>query len=267
MKQIKIRGAQFFYEELGPKKEETILMIHGHPFDHTMWQYQYEILKGYHILIPDLRGYGKSDYKFEKIFIEEQALDLRLMLDELEINNVHLIGLSMGGQIIVEFLRLFPEKVKSLIMCASSPTAENEQSYKKRMELAERIRKIGMKEYSIEDIHKYLHPQTIEAKNEVYNHLLAMMQNTPTEGAIASHKGRSERRDNFKYLREIKVPSLVIAGEQDFFFPVVQIKEVASQIKKSEFRIIPDTGHLPNMEKPKVFNSIISDFYRKIVDA
>ncbi len=267
MKNIKIRGSQYFYEECGHQNKEVILMIHGHPFDHSMWKYQYETLRKYHVLIPDLRGYGLSDYDFKKIFIEEQALDLRLMLDELKIENVHLIGLSMGGQIIIEFLRLFPKKVNSLIICASSPVAENDQSYKHRLKLAESINKIGMKEYSNEEIHKYLHPSTIDTKNEVYNHLLTMMQNTSVEGAVASHRGRAERRNNFPYLREIKVPSLVIAGEQDFFFPVEEIKDVSNHIEGSEFEIIPNTGHLPNMENSKAFNKIIADFYSKIIDS
>ena len=261
---MKIRGTQFFYEELGAQQEEAILMVHGHPFDHSMWRYQYDTLSNYHLLIPDLRGYGKSDYNFDRIFIEEQALDLRLMLDALGIQKVHLIGLSMGGQIIVEFMRLFPEKVKSLIICASSPAAENEESYRDRIALSKRVRKMGMDAYAAEDIHKYLHPDTLKAKSEVYSHLLTMMQGTSVEGAIASLRGRAERRDNYAYLQEIKVPTLVIAGEQDFFFPIEELKAIANQIKTATLEIIPHTGHLPNMENPKAFNEIIGHFYQNV---
>ncbi|MEJ2614524.1 MAG: alpha/beta hydrolase [Ignavibacteriaceae bacterium] len=130
-------------------------MIHGHPFDHSVWNYQLEALKDFRLILPDLTGYGKTDSKAQKIFIEEQALDLAILLDELKIQRVHLIGLSMGGQIIVEFTRLFPDRVISLVICDSTPTGETKPSYYKRLDLAERIQSIGMQQYTEKDIHKY----------------------------------------------------------------------------------------------------------------
>src|SRR5438445_4248719 len=102
MQHIKIRGNNHFYEDLHPDKKDTVLLVHGHPFDHSMWKYQYDSLKNFRLILPDLKGYGKTDYNFPKIYIEEQALDMAFLLDALNIDKVHLIGLSMGGQIIVE---------------------------------------------------------------------------------------------------------------------------------------------------------------------
>ncbi len=78
MSKIKIRGCKFFYEDRNKEKSDVIVLVHGHPFNHTMWKYQYEILNDYRLILPDLRGYGKSDFDFEKIFIEEHALDLSI---------------------------------------------------------------------------------------------------------------------------------------------------------------------------------------------
>jgi len=263
MGNIKIRGNCFFYEDLNSQKPEVILLVHGHPFDHTMWKYQYETLSNFRLILPDLKGYGKSDFKFNKIFIEEQALDLALLLDELGIQKVHLIGLSMGGQIIVEFQRLFPARVNSLIICASLPNAETAESYKNRLNLVASMNKIGMLEYTKKDIHKYINLDEIKTNSEVYHHLFKMMTETKKEGAIASHKGRAERRNNFGHLKSIDLPTLVIAGEKDYFFQVDDVEKVALEIKGSEFRIIKDSGHLPNMEKPKAFNKMIKNFYEK----
>src|SRR5690625_509468 len=99
MKEIKIRGNKHFYRDLNAEKKETILLVHGHPFDNSMWNYQINALKDFRLILPDLKGYGKTDYAFDKIFIEAQALDLLILLDSLQIEKVHLIGLSMGGQI------------------------------------------------------------------------------------------------------------------------------------------------------------------------
>jgi len=261
MNHIKIRGNNHYFEDINPEKKETILLVHGHPFDHTMWRYQINTLNHFRLILPDLKGYGKTDYKFEKIYIEEQALDLALLLDDLNIDKVRLIGLSMGGQIIVEFARLFPHRALSLVICDSNPASETEVSYRNRLELAEKMLSIGMKDYTGQDIYKYLHSNTINEKGDAYKHLYQMMINTKVEGAVASHRGRAERRENFNYLKEIKVPTLVIVGESDFFTPVNEMKEIASKIPNSKFAVVAKAGHIPNMEQPEVFNKLLKDFY------
>lgn len=265
MQKTIIRGYTYFYNDLNPEKTEAILLVHGHPFDHTMWRYQHNALKEYRLILPDLKGYGKTEYKFDKIHIEEQALDLALLLDNLNINKVHLIGLSMGGQIIVEFARLFRNRVKSLILCDTNPAGENEISHKNRLNLAKEISSIGMKEYTEQNIHKYLHPLTISLNKEVYTHLYDMMVNTNKEGAVASHKGRAERRDNYDFLKQLKVPTLVIVGDSDFFTPVSEMEDIAKQIPGARFSIIKDAGHMPNMEQSEMFNEQLSDFYKSII--
>lgn len=259
---LKIRGHQIAFKDLNPEKEEAILLVHGHPFDHTMWEYQYEVLQDYRLLLPDLKGYGQSDTNLEKIFIESQALDLALLLDELGIEKVHLIGLSMGGQIIVEFQRLFPASVNSLIIAASTPTGETEESYTNRLALANTIQEIGMLTYTQKDIHKYINLEVIRGDSEVYQHLFRMMTKTTVAGAVAAHRGRAERRDNFNYLKNIQIPTLVIAGEKDYFFSVEVVEQVANEIPNAQFEMIKGSGHLPNMEKPAIFNELITNFYK-----
>lgn len=263
MKSLEIKKNRIHFEDLNSSKDEVILMVHGHPFNHSMWKYQYDALENYRLIVPDLFGYGKSDYDFDKIYIENQALDLALLLDHLGIEKVHLIGLSMGGQIIVEFCRLFPHRVHSLVICASTPNAENNDSYQSRLRLAETIDDTGMEVYTENDIHKYINLELNGADSDVYQHLFEMMSTTPKEGAIASHRGRAERRDNFDFLKLIKVPTLVIAGENDFFFSVEAVEQVANQIKGAHFELVKGTGHLPNMEKAKDFNRILLNFYSK----
>lgn len=264
MKEIKIRGNQICYKELNAQQEEVILLVHGHPFDHSMWKYQYETLADFRLLLPDLKGYGQSDYAFDKIYIEGQALDLALLLDELQIEKVHLIGLSMGGQIIVEFQRLFPARVKSLVICASTPNAETPETYRNRLALADAILEAGMTKYTEQDIHKYIHLEAVGIGSQVYEHLFQMMSQTPKEGAAASHRGRAERRNNFPYLAQIKVPTLVIAGEKDYFFPVEAVEKVAQAIEGAQFQVIKNSGHLPNMEQPETFNRLLRHFYQAI---
>ncbi len=264
MNTLEIRGNRIAFKDLNSQKEEAILLVHGHPFDHTMWEYQYDALKDFRLILPDLKGYGQSATNFEKVFIEGQALDLALLLDELGIEKVHLIGLSMGGQIIVEFQRLFPARVKSLIIAASTPTAETVESYANRLALADTIQELGMLAYTQKDIHKYINLAAISRDSEVYQHLFKMMTKTTVAGAVAAHKGRAERRNNFDYLKNINLPTLVIAGEKDYFFSVEVVEKVAKEIPNAQFEIIKESGHLPNMEKPQQFNALMTNFYKNI---
>lgn len=264
MNQIKLRGNNWYYQDLNSDKKEAILLVHGHPFNHTMWQYQYECLSGYRLILPDLKGYGKSDFQFDKIYIEGQALDLALLLDELRIEKIHLIGLSMGGQIIVEFCRLFSHRVLSLVICASTPTAESETTYKNRLDLAAHLSDVGMTTYTKNCIYQYINIEEFEEGSGVYEHLFEMMTRTPVIGAVASHRGRAERRDNMAYLRNINQPALVIAGEKDYFFKVEDIKNVAKNLPNATFKLISNSGHLPNMENPSEFNKLLQDFYKYI---
>ena len=121
-----------------------------------------------------------------------------------------------------------------------------------------------MLKYTQKDIHKYINLEAIRGDSEVYQHLFKMMTKTTVAGAVAAHRGRAERRDNFEYLKNINVPTLVIAGEKDYFFSLEVVKKVANEIPKAQFEIIQDSGHLPNMEKPKEFNELIRNFYQKL---
>ena len=265
MNTVKIRGNRLSYVDLHSQNEEVILLVHGHPFDHSMWEYQYDALKDFRIINPDLFGYGQSESGFEKIFIEQQALDLVLLLDQLGIQQVHLMGLSMGGEIIVEFTRLFPHRVRSLVVCASTPHAENEITFAKRMANAEQIAQIGMLEHTRLSIPNYINTKVHPEGSEVYQHLFKMMSQTRDQGAIASHRGRAERRDNFAFLKMIQLPTLFIAGEKDYFFEPSVIEKAAEQVPGAQLQVIEHSGHLPNMEQPLEFNQYLVSFYRELM--
>ena len=76
-------------------------MVHGHPFDHTMWEYQYDALQDYRLLLPDLKGYGQSNTHLEKVFIESQALDLALLLDELGIKGRRVVVVVVATDLLL----------------------------------------------------------------------------------------------------------------------------------------------------------------------
>lgn len=260
---INIRGTKRFYEDLNPDNRDVIVLVHGHPFDHTMWDYQLDALRSFRRILPDLRGYGQSEAGTGDIFIEEQAMDIALLLDHLNIQKVHLVGLSMGGQIIVEFARLFPARILSLVICDTSPAGETQTGLSNRMLLAESILHTGMEKHTIDTIAKYLHPHTIANNKKVYDHLYRMMTNTDAAAAAASHRGRAHRRNNIPYLGEISVPVLTIVGDSDAYTSVQEMREISGLFPQATFAVVTASGHMPNMEQPKDFNAMVLAFYHQ----
>lgn len=258
----KIRGVEIAYNDLG--KGNTIVFVHGQPFNRSMWKYQSEqFSKDYRLIIPDLRGYGESGISHGSVLLDEMALDIAYLLDELSIEKAIFCGLSMGGQIILDFYRLFPHRVKALIITASDARGESEESYQIRIALSETLLKDGMKKYTDENIYKYLGSKSKERSPEMYSHLYQMMTTTNSEGAAAAQKGRAERRDHLAFLSSIKVPTLVIVGSEDYFTPLPIAELISKGIPNAQLICIEEAGHLPNMEKPEEFNKAVARFLKQ----
>jgi len=110
-----INGITLNYKVTG--QGDPVVLIHGHPFDHTMWYPQVVALSdSYRVITPDLRGYGESTMPAAgKTSFEDYATDILLLLDFLAAGRFHLAGLSQGGQVIMEMFRQAPGRIRSLI--------------------------------------------------------------------------------------------------------------------------------------------------------
>lgn len=262
MPQLNIRGVQLYYDDKG--SGQPIVFVHGHPFNHTMWKYQIaHFSKEYRLIMPDLRGYGRTEVTPGRVMLDEMALDILHLLDTLQIDQAVLCGLSMGGQIVLDFYRLFPHKVKALIIVDSDARGETPETYRQRMQKAATILEVGMKQHTDDTIHEYIAPASMK-NTPVYTHLYEMMSTTSAEGAAAAHKGRGQRRDHLPILSDIQVPSLIVVGEEDFFTPQPIARLMSDAIPDAQLAVIPGAGHLPNMEKPEEFNTIVYSFLKKL---
>ena len=260
MKQIKkIRGIKIVYEDLG--QGTPIVLIHGQPFNRSMWNNQVnELIDDYRLIIPDLRGYGDSEVPIGMALLDELALDMAELLDELEIKEVILMGLSMGGQIALEFFKLFPKRVIGLVLADTDCRAEDEDGYNRRINLSKKIAIDGMKCFTEERIHHFISDYTRKNLPKVVEHLRKMMETTSSTGSSLVQRGRAERKDLTFILEQIEVPTLVFVGEYDEFTPVAIAKFIHDRITNSKLAIIEKAGHIPNMEQPEKFNSELTSF-------
>jgi 3-oxoadipate enol-lactonase len=254
-----VRGISIAYDEYGSGL--PLVLLHGHPFNRSMWDEQIAAFSAsYRVIVPDLRGYGETSVVPGKTSVEDFANDLAALLDVLAIERIILGGLSMGGQIVFEFYRLFPERVQALILADTQPQVDTEEARAKRYVNAQRIVEQGMQGLAEEMLPGLLAARTFAEQHDVVEKVRQMMLHTAPEGAAAAMRGRAERRDYTSLLREITVPTLIVVGSEDAFTPISDAELMHREIAGSRLAIIEGTGHMPNMERPDEFNALLRQF-------
>ena len=251
------------YEEIG--QGPPLVLVHGHPFDRSMWRDQVRAFSPhYRVITPDLRGYGETTVIPGTTSLEEFARDIAGLLDHLNVTDIFLGGLSMGGQIVLEFYRLFPERVRALILADTFAQLDDEERRQARYDTADRLMSEGIGAYADEVLPKMIAPRTIEEQPEVAARVLSMMRGASPEGAAAALRGRAERRDYTPLLPEIGVPTLIIVGSDDEFTPVGDAEFMRERIPNSRLAVIEEAGHMPNVERPREFNRVVEEFLKTL---
>lgn len=262
-KVAKIRGINMVYDDLG--LGDVILLIHGQPFNRSMWNPQKEMLsKRYRLIIPDLRGYGESDITEGMVLLDELALDLMHLLEQLHIAKAHVVGLSMGGQIALEMYRWQPTLFASIVLADTDARAEDEQGYQNRLQLSTRILQEGLDRFTDERIRSFMCNDTFEKKPNVVHVVETMMKTTNAKGSAAVQRGRAERLDYSPLLGTMNFPALIVVGDHDEFTPIESARYMHEKIKNSRLVVIEASGHITNMEQPEAFNIALKDFYSNI---
>jgi pimeloyl-ACP methyl ester carboxylesterase len=212
-----LRGTTIHYDDSGPAAGLPVLLVHGHPFNRTLWAPQVEALAGagYRVVTPDLRGYGRSGVTPGRVLLSDFADDLAALLDHLGIGQAVVGGVSMGGQITMEFQRRHPQRVRALVLSDTSAPAETDEGKEFRNRLADRLLAEGMDGYADEVIDKMLAAYNVTAMPEVAGRVLAMMRATDPRGAAAALRGRAERPDYRDTLAAVRKPVLIVVGADD----------------------------------------------------
>lgn len=257
-------GARLFFEDLGPREGTPVILIHGHPFNRTIWAPQTAALTtaGYRVITPDLRGYGRSPVIEGKTPLADFADDLAALLDGLGIEQAVVGGVSMGGQIAMEMRLRHPGLVRALVLSDTSAPPETEEGKTFRRELAERLLAEGMKPYTDEVIDKMLAPYNVTGMPEAAARVTAMMYATDPRGAAAALRGRAERPDYRPVLAGLPadVPCLIVVGRDDVYTPVAEAESLHALAAHSVLAVVERAGHLPGVEQPEAFNRALLEF-------
>lgn len=244
---------------------EPIILIHGFPLTHEMWEPQIKLLveAGYKVIAPDLRGFGDSLVDISEWTMDDFANDIICLADQLELKKFAVAGMSMGGYITFNLLERFGDRISKAILVATKAQADDEQAKNRRNELIQAAKTSG-KTPVIEAFKKILFaPITWERNIQLVNQVAVIMERASINGIIGSLGAMRDRKDYVEFLDKIEIPVLVVHGKSDLASPFQNAELMASKIKNVEVFYSDLGGHLVNLEDADKVNQTILNFLKK----
>ena len=258
-----LNGIQLAFEDQG--KGLPIVLVHGFPMNRTMWVPQVkELSTSFRVITLDLRGHGESDAPMWHYTMEMFCEDIIGLLDYLKIEQAILVGLSMGGYILFNLYRKYPERIKGLLFADTRASADTPEVRAGRFQLAQTAYHKGIQSVAEAMIPKLLGVSTMKHRAHVVEEVRNMITANSVAGIIGDLMAMSERSDATSLLPKIKCPTLVVVGDEDMATPPEEVKRFSSSIPGARFETIPKAGHLSNLENPDAFNRICIRFLNSI---
>jgi pimeloyl-ACP methyl ester carboxylesterase len=260
MKKLNVAGVNLALVDRGAGP--VLVMVHGFPLDHSMWDAQVEAFAGqYRVVVPDLRGFGQSDVTSGIVTMERMADDLAALLDVLEMREpITLMGLSMGGYVSMAFSRRHAERLGRLILCDTRSAPDAPEVAKNREETARRVLDEGMEVLVAGMMPRLFGPDAPQDCPEAIERVTQVMLGTDPHAAAAAMLGMAGRPDSTPGLPDVRCPTLVIRGEHDAIVPSAEMRGMAERIPGATFVEIAKSGHVAPMEQPAAVNEAIARF-------
>jgi 3-oxoadipate enol-lactonase len=237
-----------------------VVLLHAFPLSKAMWEAQVAALLGEcRCIVPDLRGFGDSPMT-GPFTMDRYADDVAALLDVLQIEKAVIGGLSMGGYVALAFWRRHRRRVRALILADTRATADSADAAAKRIELIELARTEGVAAVVERQLPGLVGKSTREKQPDLLERVRAAMVRTSVDGISGALDAMRTRPDSSALLPSIDVPTLVVVGKEDAITPVKEARAMQEAIPNSRLEIVPEAGHLSNIERPAAFNTALSDF-------
>ncbi|MCA1818528.1 MAG: alpha/beta fold hydrolase [Thermoplasmatota archaeon] len=254
------------HEEHGPKTGPTVTLIHGFPFDRRMWGPTARVVAeaGYRVVLPDLRGHGKSPPGDGPATMEAMARDVAALLERIGARSGVVVGFSMGGYVALQMPLREREQVRALALVDTRAEADSPEAKAGRAKTIQAVREKGMQALVDGMMPKLLHADTPASKPQVKEMTERMMLENKPEGAVAALEGMRDRPDMRGKLASMHLPCLVVVGEDDQITPPDSASRMAQAFRGSDFELIPKAGHLSPLENPGKFHKVLLDWLLRV---
>lgn len=240
---------------------ELVVLLHGIGGNRRNWRDTMPALaERFHVAAWDARGWGDSDDYDGPLSFEAMSGDLVRVLDHFGAAKAHIVGLSMGGKLAMHFVRLHPERVASLTLCDAS----------RRRRAADPQRLAEFVRSRQQPLLEGKEPRDIAGPVA-----RSLVSPSAQPGALEQLIDSMERLHKAMYLKaiellayapdpagldEVDAPALVIVGADDTLTPIADAEDLAGTIPGARLAVIPNAGHLSNIEQPEAFNHALLTF-------
>ena len=267
MPTAKINGINIYYESHGTGF--PLVLAYGIGGNTTEWEPQIPVFsRAYRFIVWDPRGHAQSESppNADQYTQEVFAQDLEGLLDHLGINRAYVGGLSMGGGIATRFAILHPERVAALLIFDSFSSSgletpsETRQMREEIIRLTETEGMSAVAEFAMKNNPNI--SQTALLGNEQENRVRQMYLALDPVGYAHSTRMILNAVFSASLLEGIEVPTLVMAGQEDGALPACRF--IHEKIKGSKLVVIPEAGHLSNLDQPVAFNHAVLEYLASV---
>ena len=257
---LNINGIKIAYRFNGPVKAPVILFSNSLMTNLSMWDGMLPFFTDhYRVLRYDTRGQGLSDAPTGPYTIPQLAGDILSMLNCLEIERVHLVGLSLGGMVAQELAMEFPDRLNSLILCNTACEMPPRDLWDRCIRIAHDKGMAGL----VYDTLRYWFQRPFMLANHLeIDRFHQMILETDVFGYIACVQAIRDTCQTTGLLK-IKTPTLIIAGKRDMACSVDQSIVLNRLIADSELVVLKNAAHISNVEVPDDFASAVRGFVDK----
>ena len=264
LKKLHVNGVDMSVLDEGAGR--PIVLVHGFPLDHSIWEGQIaELARHGRVIAPDLRGFGASEVSPGTVAIEQFADDLDAMLNVLGITEpIVLVGLSMGGYVAFEFWEKHRAWLRGIVLCDSRAAADTPEAAAGRLATADRVEREGTQVLVDSMLPRMLAPETHESRPDVVERLRRMILSGNAPGLAAAARGLAGRSDFTSWLPHIDCPTLLVVGKQDAISTPAEMSAVAAAIPGARLVEIDGAGHMAPLEKPAEVSAALLEFLAAI---
>ena len=259
LRRVAVNGVNLAVDVRG--QGPALLLIHGYPLDHTLWEHQLGHLEGWLRIAPDLRGMGQSDAPDLGYSMATYADDLLALLTSLGVDKVVLCGQSMGGYVAFEILRRARDRVRGLVLMDTRADADTAEGRRARDLATTQAREGGAEAIAEVMLPKLLARTTRKGNPALVEQVRQQMATTPVPGILGAIAAMKERSDSLSLLPTLEgIPVLVVVGDDDQVTPVAAAQALADAIPGARLSVIAGAGHIPPLERPEASTAALAGF-------
>src|SRR5438876_50661 len=173
-------------------------------------------------------------------------------------------GLSMGGYVLFDLLRRHRDRVKAIVLACTKPDADSAEARRNRDALAALAEREGQDAVVERLLPRLLAPVTPSAQPEVVGQVREMARRWSIPGIVGAVRAMGDRSDSTETLRQLRLPTLVLAGSEDQIAPPEVARAMAALVPGAQLYVVPDAGHLATLEQPLATTRRQAEFWNQV---